>query len=145
MNRVKQRSVSEGIVVLSAAIFLFLAGCAATGFKTPIEQAQSVEQKAYAIYGTYVATQERAASVVRSGRLKRIYILRIKQADKLAKPAADAVLELTTDVIATRKLLKTDKSKTAKLEILVDSLNNAITDMKPKLTALVKAVEQVRK
>ena len=132
-------------VAFIATFIVLLAGCASIGFKTPIEQAQSVEQRAYAIYGTYVVTQERAASLVRSGRLKRIYILRIKQADKIAKPAADAVLELTTDVIKTRKLLKTDKSKTARLEILVDSLNNAITNLKPKLTALVKAVEQVRK
>ena len=75
-------------------LLIGLEGCAASN---PLAQAETVEQKAYAAYGSFVIAEEQAAKLVSSGQLTNSQKISIGRADQRAKEVVDdliaAVLE----------------------------------------------------
>lgn len=75
-------------------LLIGLEGCAASN---PLAQAETVEQKAYAAYGSFVIAEEQAAKLVSSGQLTNSQKISIGRADQRAKAVVDdlivAVLE----------------------------------------------------
>ncbi len=78
-------------------LLIGLEGCAASN---PLAQAETVEQKAYAAYGSFVIAEEQAAKLVSSGQLTNSQKISIGRADQRAKAVVDdliaAVLEFET-------------------------------------------------
>ena len=79
------------------AIMFVLQACAASN---PIAKAETVEQRAFATYGTFVIFEEQAAKLVSSGQLSDSTVRAIGRADARAKPVADSLLEATLEFSA---------------------------------------------
>ncbi len=62
--------------------------CATLG-RSPVGTAETPQQKAYALYGSFVVLEEAAANFVTGPFATEEGIRVIKQADAIAKPAAD--------------------------------------------------------
>ena len=70
-------------------LLIGLEGCAASN---PLAQADTVEQKAYAAYGSFVIAEEQAAKLVSSGQLTNSQTIAIGRADERAKAVVDDLL-----------------------------------------------------
>ncbi len=70
-------------------LLIGLQGCAASN---PLAQAETVEQKAYAAYGSFVIAEEQAAKLVSSGQLTNSQKIAIGRADGRAKAIVDDLL-----------------------------------------------------
>jgi len=73
-------------------------GCSST----PVALAQTPLQRAYALYGEFVVAEEAAADLRQRGLLYGAPLKGVQQADALAKPLADALLQATRDYLQTR-------------------------------------------
>jgi len=80
-------------------IFVLL-GTAACQSINPVAKAETLEQKAYAVYGTYVVFAEKAADLAENDALSRSIRLGLVNAEERASPVVasllNAVDELTT-------------------------------------------------
>lgn len=78
-------------------LFIFIAGCAGNAMKP-----ETLEQKAFLAYGTFVVLEEQAAKVYADETVPADIKARIQAADEAAKPAADAMLEAAMALAAMR-------------------------------------------
>lgn len=123
---------------LACVALTVLAGC--KSLTAPVETAQTPEQKAYALYGTFVVFEELAAVVVTDPVTPASVKVAIKTADATAKPAADAVLSSARQVIQIQTQLAEGKTPTEKLEIANQNLLSWVVEAQPKILALQCAV-----
>jgi hypothetical protein len=114
---------------------LMMQGCATlTG---PTDAAETVEQKAFALYGTYVVFEERAADLIRNPDVPNEAKQAIQDAAVPAKPVADSVLEL---VLAAEGV--SDEFEDSEDDLLLVSmrLEAWIAEFEPLLASLIAAV-----
>jgi hypothetical protein len=130
--------VKRALIGIAVLALVAVAGCKA--LTAPVEVAQTPEQKAYALYGTFVVFEEAAASIATDATTATAIKNIIKKADATAKPAADALLASARQVITIQTQLADGKTPEEKLDVATKNLAGWITDAKPKILALQCAV-----
>lgn len=113
-----------------------LEGC---GAANPVKAAQTVDQKAYAIYGEFTVAEEQAAIFVHSADATPEFKSAIKSADAAAKPVVDAMLAAVLEVTAIRAQLSEGATTEAKLAIATANLQKWVDDAVPLVAALRSA------
>ncbi len=88
-------------LVATAAMGLFLAGCPTN----PVKQAETFEQKAYALYGTYVIFQGKAAELVQDAATPERVKQGLRDADKVAYPVAESLVDAAMTVDDIRAII----------------------------------------
>lgn len=132
------------LVIISAATFAYglanLPGCASN----PVTAAQDSEQRAYAIYGTFVIVEEQAAKLVGSSQVPNPVVTAIKLADARAKPSADALVQAVRDYDAAVLAVKhgTVSANASVLSVASANLNQQVSQAQTDVAALVNAVKQ---
>lgn len=124
--RLNKISLCMAYIIMSVS----LAACSGINLQiNPFGPADSLEQRAFAAYGAFVVAEEQAVILVRDKRIPVSVRKAIQQADRVAKPAADALLQAA--VIYQRATVKSD-----------GDLLQAIEAFGPKLHALLTAIRQ---
>ena len=131
------------LVVIACVALTALSACKTV--TAPTEVAQTPEQKAFALYGTFVVFEELAASVATDPTTPVEVKTVIKQSDATAKPAADALLASARQVIQIQAELAAGKTGTEKLEVANQRLLAWVTEAQPKILALQCAVNPKQK
>lgn len=125
-----------------AAAFMVVAAFALTacGTLNPLSHAQTVEQKAYALYGEFVVVEEQAAAAVQSTDVPSNVRKSIAAADAAAKPVADELLKSAAVVKGIRDDLRAGQSTEEKLVIATAQLQRWYTELSQQLPRLADAV-----
>lgn len=130
-------------------LFAVMSTCAAFGAVNipgcsvnPVTAAQDTEQRAYAIYGTFVIVEEQGANIISSAKVPTAVVSAIKAADARAKPSADALLQAVRDYDAARHDLKTGTNTQADFEVAAAHLQQWVIQAQTDVSALVSAVKQ---
>jgi hypothetical protein len=121
--------------------FLVLVALAlqACGTANAIKQAETVEQKAYAAYGTFVIAQEQAAKAVSSGDLPNNVVIAIGRAEERAKPVADATVDATLEVESIRAEVEASGEGETRLISAINNLNAYVSRLLPLIANLKSA------
>jgi hypothetical protein len=125
-------------VWLSFAIIAATALSACTA--NPISAAQTPDQKAYALYGTFVVFEEQAASLIRNVSTPDSVKTVIRKADMAAKPVVEDLLSAARQYLQVQTQLKTGATTADKLQIATANLQKWVTDATPLIADLVLAV-----
>ena len=135
-------SVMLGLALVPVAA---LGGCAAIQEVDAVVSAETVEQKAFALYGTFTVLEERAAVIVRDKAIPKNVRKAIQKADAVAKPLADRLRNLAVDLNAARMAYNAAPvgDSGGKVLAAVQALNAALVAFTPALqsmqTAMAKA------
>jgi hypothetical protein len=116
---------------------VLVAGCAP--LQKPFQTAETPQQKAYALYGTFVAVEEQVAEVVSTNEIDEDILQVIKQADLIAKLTADTMLETA------RKLNTLEKNAFLNDGEISDEEFAVIHEQRIKLGQLMKDVQSAIK
>lgn len=119
-------------------LLIGLQGCAASN---PLAQAETVEQKAYAAYGTFVIAEEQAAKLVSSGQLNNSQIIAIGKADERAKAVVDDLLEAVLEFEAIKAEFEEFGSGEQRYVNAMNNLNNWTGRLVPLINNLLAAVK----
>lgn len=122
-------------------ILLLLAVSACT--LNPVRHAETVEQKAYALYGTFVIFEEQAAALIKNPSIPADFKKELKKADGVAKPMADSLLDATLGIAQVREELKRGDTTEAKLKIAIENLDRTIVRTEPAIRNLVQLVRSL--
>lgn len=126
---------------VAAPVFLTLSGCGTT---SAVKQAESPEQKAYALYGTYVIFQEKAAELVQDSTTPEGVKQTLRDADRVAYPVAESLVDAVIEVEAIRQQVAAGMTPEEKLTIAISNLSTIYFSAAPKLLAVVAAVKGVK-
>ncbi len=122
---------------VALAATLVLTACVGS----PIRIAQTVEQKAYATYGSYVIVQEQAVKLTTpSSTLPAATKVKIVEAFKKAQPAVDTMLKGLNSYEQARGDFETQKIQKPAFQIVVDNLANWVTQAQVLIADLSAAV-----
>lgn len=126
-----------------AAMLLMVAAFAlsACGTLNPLSHAQTVEQKAYGLYGEFVVVEEQAAAVVQSADVSSNVRHAIAAADAAAKPVADELLKSAALVKSIREELAQGQSTEEKLVIATANLQRWYTELSQQLPRLADVLK----
>lgn len=126
----------KNMVVVAAV--LALTACAAS----PIKVAQTVEQKAYAAYGTYVITQEHAADLTSpKSTVSQPVKVAIIQAAQRTQPVIDSMLKGFEQYKTARADFEAQKIDQPTLSVAVNNLDSWVTKAASVLGDLIVAVK----
>lgn len=114
-----------------------MAACTAA----PIQQAETPEQKAYALYGTYVIFQEKAAELVQDSTTPDNVKQALREADRVAYPVAESLVDAVLEVEAIRQQVASGMTSEERLTIAISNLSTIYFSAAPKLLAVVSAVK----
>lgn len=106
----------------------------------PLARAETVEQKAYAAYGTFVIFEEQAASLVTSGTVGDNVARVLIAADETAKPVADGLLDATLEFGRVKAEFEAGATSEERFLIAMKSLNDWTERALPLINNLVKSV-----
>ncbi|WP_455363609.1 hypothetical protein [[Eubacterium] cellulosolvens] len=126
---------------LSFFLVLLLVGIQGCVSSNPIARAETVEQKAYATYGTFVIFEEQAAKLVSSGTLPASAVQTIADADRRAKPVADSLLDAVREFNAIRAEFEAGGTGEERYIAAINNLNGWIEQAAPLINNLVAAVK----
>lgn len=107
----------------------------------PVAEAETNEQRAYAAYGTFVIFQEKAVDLVNLPSISDSVKLRIIQAEELAKPVADDLLDAINEVEDIREQLAAGETTADRVLIASNNLNNWINRLLPLVNNLIREVK----
>jgi hypothetical protein len=122
-------------------LLLLMVGLQGCGAANPVARAETVEQKAYATYGTFVIIEEQAAKLVSSGQIPDRAVRAIASADARAKPVADSLLDALMEFEQIRDEFEAGGTGEARYVAAVDNLNDWIARAGPLINNLVSAVK----
>ena len=153
-------SVSKpgGFARISFMIFLgaiIMAISLSSCTSNPVKEAESFEQKSFALYGTYVIFQSKAAELAQESTTPANVRDALKAADSVAYPVAEALVDAAIEVGAIRAVLNACPTLPEPDPTCVPTnelrLTNAVTNLssiyfsaQPKLLALVAAVKEAK-
>lgn len=132
-NRDRQSFIAISII----AALVVIASCA----YNPVKDAQTPEQKAYALYGEFVVFEEAGAKLMQSTDVPVNVKAVIRDADSKAKPLADKLLDASLEVLKVRAAVKAGADTPARLQIVEDNLAQWYASAAPRITDLVHAVK----
>ncbi len=131
------------LATLAVAILLTgLAGCST--LSGPVDAAETVEQKAAAVYGTYVIALELAADVAENESTPDSVVVALADAGDAAQPVAVALLEALLEVNAIKAEFEAGETSEERLDLAIDNLNGWIDRAAPVIDALLKAVADAK-
>lgn len=134
----------RGAMMGLAAMLVFAIGSAVTISACavhPIATAQTTEQKAFAVYGTFTVYEELAAKLKSTPGTPQAVIVAMQKADNTAKPLMDATLDATITVAMISDDLAKGKTTQDKLDVAVANLNDWVAKVTPEVDNLVTAVK----
>ncbi len=131
-------------VPLMFASVAMLAGCETVQAVNAVASAESVEQRGFALYGTYVVLQERAAELVTDKAIPKAVRKRVQQADGIAFPLAERVRALSIELNEARLKFNTLSGGAERVQLAVVALARAIEVFGPSLQAVTAAVNEAR-
>lgn len=118
-------------------LLIGLQGCAASN---PLAQAETVEQKAYAAYGSFVIAEEQAAKLVSSGQLTNNQIIAIGRADERAKAVVDDLIAAVLEFEKIQEEFRRFGTGEQRYINAMNSLNNWTERLVPLINNLLSAV-----
>ena len=119
-------------------MMLVLQACAASN---PMAKAETVEQRAFAAYGTFVIFEEQAAKLIQSGELTSSTVRAIGRADAAAKPVADSLLDATLEFAAIRAEFEAGETGEDRFISAMNELNGWVERAMPLINNLVSSVQ----
>ena len=123
---------------LLMALSVFLAGCEGTN---PVAVAQTPEQKADAMYATFVLFEERAADLAAKPGTPQSVINALARADRVVKPIMDNLQAAVTEVAKVRADIAAGGDSTQDmLTVVTLNLEKWLLEAAPALQALIDAV-----
>lgn len=131
-------------ILLGLMAVVLMAGSSCSTVNS-VATAQTPQQKAYAVYGTFVVFEEQAATVVALADVPQSAKDAIKAADAKAKPVADNLLAATKVVIQATNDVSAGKTTNDKLAIAVTSLSGWVDQATPLVNNLIAAVNGAKK
>ena len=115
-----------------------LQGCASSN---PIARAETVEQKAFAAYGSFVIAQEQAAKLVSSGQLSNNAIINIGRAEERAKEVADSLIPAVLEFQEIRAEFEAGGTGESRYISAMNNLNNWAERLLPLVNNLLAAAK----
>ncbi len=103
--RIGVASFMLGFVALTVP---FLGGCASVQEVNAVAAADTLEQRAFALYGSFVVVEEQAAVLVRDKAVPKSVRKAVQAADAKAKPLADRLRTLAIQLNAARMAYNAD-------------------------------------
>lgn len=127
---------------LPLVAFALLAGCAGS----PVQVAQTTQQKAYALYGTFVIVEEQAVKLTApTSNLTPAVKTTIINSMQRAQPVVDSMLAANQKAEAAKADFEAKKLDQPAFQIVVDNLGNWVAQAEPLVTSLVSAVKGAQK
>jgi hypothetical protein len=123
------------------AIMLLLQACAASN---PVAKAETIEQRAFATYGTFVIIEEQAAKLVSSGQISDSAVRAIARADSQIKSVADALLDTALEFVVIRAQYEAGATTEEKFVRAMNELNGWIERARPLIATLIAAVNEAK-
>ena len=123
------------------AIMLLLQACAASN---PVAKAETIEQRAFATYGTFVIIEEQAAKLVSSGQIPDSAVRAIARADSQVKSVADALLDTTLEFVVIRVEFEAGVTSEEKFVRTMNELNAWIERTRPLIATLITVVNNAK-
>jgi hypothetical protein len=119
------------------AIMLLLQSCAVTD---AMAKAETIEQRAFAAYGTFVIIEEQAAKLVSSGQIPNSAVRAIGRADAQVKPVADSMLDAALEFTVIRVEYEASGTGEEKFVRTMNELNGWVDRVMPLIANLITAV-----
>ena len=122
-------------------LLLLLAACPSI---EPVQRAETPEQKAFALYGTFVIMQEQGAKIVLDETTPAAVVRAIQAADRVAHPASKVLNAAAQQLQIARARLRNVENQTTlqEFEAALAVFNERWNEDAPKLRALIAAVER---
>lgn len=140
-----------GVMLAAVSIAALLSACPPA--INPVVTAQTADQKAYALYGTYVIAQGKAAELVQESTVPDKVKDTLRAADKAAYPVAESLVDaanLASDIRDKLDKCPTDPDPNCKATN-EQKLANALTNLssiyfsaQPVLLNLINAVKEAK-
>lgn len=131
------RSLALVSIIWALVGLLTLAGCAGT----PVGQAKTLEQKVYALYGSFVIIQEQVAELTAEGSgLNRDTQLQLIRTVQRGQPVIDAMLDSFEEYEKARANLSDDESAADYIETVTASLENWVEQADSLVNSLRSAL-----
>lgn len=137
-------SASGGFVRLQmlpfVALFVFVASLFTACASTPIGVAQTLEQRAYAAYGTFVIIEEKAAELTgTSSKLSRRSQLQIINGIQSAQPVVDDLQKSLAAYETARADFEAQKIDQPAFQVVVNNLASWVKTAEPLIASLLSA------
>ena len=117
---------------------IFLSGC---GSWNPVAVAETPEQKADAVYATFVIFEERAADLAARPGTPQSVINSLARADRVVKPIMDSLQTAVSEVAKVRADIAAGGDSTEDMLVVVTlNLEKWLIEAAPALQALIDAV-----
>lgn len=130
------RAFMLGVAVIS--VVALLGGCAAL----PMAKAKTLEQKAYAAYGTFVIVQEQVVELTSdASSLSPNAQLALINAVESAQPTVDALIVALAEYQTARFDFERDRIEKGAFAAVVENLDNWVTRATPIVRGLVTDAE----
>lgn len=121
-----------------------LSGCAAVQTANAVVAAETLEQRAYALYGTFVALEEAAVPLVRDKSIPKAVRKAIQRADARAKPLADRLRSLAVQLTAARHAYLTSDGDGGKVLALTQSIGAVMAELEPAIREMQAGVAKAK-
>jgi hypothetical protein len=118
-------------VALQCQVLLLLAIGLAACSVNPFRTAQTLEQKADAMYGSFVIAQKQAVALVRDPSVPDSVKRALAEADAAAKPLADDLYEAILEFSAIQREVASGATPQDRLLLASARLNDLITKLAP--------------
>lgn len=135
---IRQRKLG---IIPALLCLAYLQGCATVA--GPINAAETVEQRAFAAYGTFVVFEELGAGLINDTRIDADARRAIQRADAVVKPIADSTLVVALEVNQLRGDL-TALDREDRLAATVDNLETWLARLEPAVQDLVSSIKGAR-
>lgn len=126
------------VLLLALVAIASLPGCATVS--APTKAAETVEQKAFAVYGTFVIFEEAGADIVENTSLPLDVRRAVQNTDRTAKPVADALVAAALEAQRIRLQVEAGANTVERLDIATANLERWIARAGPLIDNLVAAV-----
>lgn len=145
MTRNKIDARRMGWLAATYAMVL-LALVTATGCQTlnPVASAETLEQKVYATYGSFVVFETQAAVLMQMPDVPLEVKKAIQQADAVAKPAADELLATAVRYAELKRGVEAGLTTDEQVVVALTQLSQLYVETSPKIRALIFQVQGVK-
>lgn len=129
---------------LIAAAAMLVAVVGLTGCKSlnPVRAAETSEQRAYALYGSFIVYEEAATKLIQDPEVPESLKDGIRELDSVTKPVADSLIDAAVTVLQIRAEVAAGETDRERLIIAIENLDRYINEAAPRIKALGTAVRE---